>query len=277
MTDKEFLVQSLIKDRYLKTPRLIEAFEKIDRKDFILPETMGETYGNYPLSIGHGQTISQPLTVAFMLELFEPHAGEKILDVGAGSGWTSALLAYCVSRAARINADSTQNNAEKIPSNAARLNAKKIPRSSASVQRTSAGCVIAIERIQELCKFGEVNVRKYNFVEKGIVKFHCGDGYRGAPKEFLPVGGFDKILASAAIENQLQSASYPRSSVLELIPKEWKNQLKIGGRIVAPVGQSIVVLDKISGKGVSAKGGPASGWKEKEYFGFSFVPLVSDK
>lgn len=248
------LINELIRDGYLKTPRIIEAFQKIDRKDFILPETADEAYGNYPLPIGHGQTISQPLTVAFMLELLESKPGEKILDIGAGSGWTSALLAHCVSRAAQINADQDADKRGYIREN------------RRSNLRTSAGYVVAIERIQELCRFGEANVRKYNFVSGGIVKFFCGDATAGAPPELVPPMGFDKILASAAIENQRQSASHPRSSALELIPDGWKGQLKAGGRIVAPVGQSVIVLDKISEKG----------FKEKEYFGFSFVPLVKD-
>ncbi len=79
---------------YLKSPLLIEAFKKIDRKDFV-PKDLGNlAYINEPLHIGFSQTISQPLTVAFMLELLDPRPGEKILDVGAGSGWQTALLAY---------------------------------------------------------------------------------------------------------------------------------------------------------------------------------------
>jgi len=53
-------------------------------------------YENFPLSIGYGQTISQPFTVAFMLEKLEPKKGDEILDIGSGSGWTTALLAQIV-------------------------------------------------------------------------------------------------------------------------------------------------------------------------------------
>jgi protein-L-isoaspartate(D-aspartate) O-methyltransferase len=211
--DRDSLIEDLKSGGYLKSPRLIEAFREIDRKDFVPKELWDEAYENYPLPIGYGQTISQPLTVAFMLELLAPKPGEKILDIGAGSGWTTALLAKIVG--------------EK-------------------------GCVVGIERIAELCKFSEANVRKYNFVSRGTARFFCGDATVGAPIEFVPRGGFDKILAGAAAAGG--------------IPDAWRKQLKVGGRIVAPVLTSVIVLDKISEKE----------FKEKEYFGFSFVPLIED-
>ena len=115
--------------RVLKTPRIREAFEKIDRADFILPEYRGEAYEDYPLPIGQGQTISQPTTVAFMLELLAPKRGQKILDVGCGSGWTSALLAEVVG--------------EK-------------------------GSVLGLERVPELVAFGQKNLGKYHFLQARI-------------------------------------------------------------------------------------------------------------
>lgn len=79
---KEKLINELIKGGYLRTPRIIEAFKNIDRKDFVPDELKQDAYANTALPIGFGQTISQPLTVAFMLELLQPQAREKILDVG---------------------------------------------------------------------------------------------------------------------------------------------------------------------------------------------------
>ncbi|MBI3588868.1 MAG: protein-L-isoaspartate(D-aspartate) O-methyltransferase [Candidatus Liptonbacteria bacterium] len=206
--EKEKLIRDLISGGYLKTPAIIEAFQKIDRQDFVPPELKLQAYSNEPLPIGHLQTISQPLTVAFMLELLEPKSGEKILDIGAGSGWQSALLAEIVGE---------------------------------------TGKIFAIERILKLKSMAENNLKRYGFIEKGIVKILWDDGSKGYAKE----APYDKIIAAASAET---------------IPESWKNQLKVGGRLVAPVKNSIVVLDKIS----------ETQFEEKEYFGFSFVPLVVD-
>jgi protein-L-isoaspartate(D-aspartate) O-methyltransferase len=170
MSSKEILVQEIIDLGYLKSPRIIEAFLAIDRKDFVTLDNREEAYADIPLPIGFGQTISQPLTVAFMLELLQPEKGEKILDIGSGSGWTSALLSYLVS----------DNGAELI-----------------------RGKVIAIERILELKEFGEKNTVKYNFVKKGIAKFFYADGSKDIPNICSQIdlkGGFDKILCSATVK-----------------------------------------------------------------------------
>lgn len=87
-------VDSLVRMGVLKTPSLIEAFEHVDRIDFVPHDLRYMAYADRPLPIGSAQTISQPYTVAFMLELLAPQASDKVLDLGSGSGWTSALLAY---------------------------------------------------------------------------------------------------------------------------------------------------------------------------------------
>jgi len=206
------LVDSLIQEGWLKTPRIIEAFRRIKRADF-LPEGLKDLAElNEALPIGYGQTISQPLVVAFMLELLDPRPGEKILDVGSGSGWTTALLAEIV------------RNEEK------------------------EGRVLGIEIIPELMEFGKKNAQKYNFVEKRIAEFICGDGSKGYQKE----APFDKILASA---------SAPK------LPKAWQEQLKIGGRIVTPMGSSIWLFIKKSEKE----------FDKIEYPDFLFVPMVMEE
>jgi len=203
------LIDSLIKEGWLKTPKIIEAFRKIKRVDFLPKGMENLAEFNEALPIGCGQTISQPLVVAFMIEQLQPQPGEKILDIGSGSGWTTALLDEIVG---------------------------------------DKGKVIAMEIIPELKKFGEKNVAKYNFIKRGQVQFICTDGSKGYEKE----APFDGILVSASI----QQAEVPRT---------WKEQLKIGGRIVTPIGSSIWLLTKKSEKN----------FEEIEYPGFAFVPLIT--
>jgi protein-L-isoaspartate(D-aspartate) O-methyltransferase len=204
------LIEDLIEEGWLKTPKIIEAFKKVKRVDF-LPENLKDLAElNEALPIGWGQTISQPLVVAFMLELLDPKEGEKILDIGSGSGWTSALLAEIVGQ---------------------------------------RGKVIGIEIVPELADFGKSNVEKYNFVEKGIVEIFCSDGSKGFAKE----APFDKILCSASVQKE--------------VPKAWKDQLKVGGKIVTPIGTSIWLFIKKSEKE----------FEGFEYPGFVFVPLIEKK
>jgi len=100
-TNKE-LIQSMQSSGVLKTPRIIKAFEKIDRKYFVPEGFEEEIYVDAPLPIGKGQTISQPSTVAFMLELLKPQEGDSILDIGSGSAWTTSLLCEIVTETGSV-------------------------------------------------------------------------------------------------------------------------------------------------------------------------------
>lgn len=212
--NQESLIQELIKDGYLKTPAIIEAFRAIDRKDFIPEELKDQAYINEALPIGNKQTISQPLVVAFMLEFLELKPGEKVLEIGTGSGWQTALMAHL------------------------------------------GATIISIERIKELRDFAKQNLEKYGLLEASAesasnlrksasILLMLGDGSKGYIKE----APYDKVIAAAAAD---------------ALPSAWKEQLKIGGRLVAPVEHSIVVLDKVA----------KNKFETREYFGFSFVPLV---
>ncbi len=134
------LIRDLIYQGYLKTDRIIEAFSKIKRIDFVPLDLESASQANIPLPIGQGQTISQPLTVAFMLELLQPMPGDKVLDIGAGSGWTTALLAQIVGEKGRV---------------------------------------IGIERIKDIRDFGLNNISKYNFISRGQAKIINADGSHG--------------------------------------------------------------------------------------------------
>ncbi len=96
------LITSIIRNGILRTPHIIEAFYQIDRIDFVPADMREHTYEDIPLPIGHGQTISQPSTVAFMLEHLMPQSGQRILDIGTGSGWTTALLCRIVGEEGRV-------------------------------------------------------------------------------------------------------------------------------------------------------------------------------
>jgi protein-L-isoaspartate(D-aspartate) O-methyltransferase len=165
---KEELINRLISSGVLKTPRLISAFKKIDRADFVRENLQSEAYEDFPLPIGESQTISQPTTVAFMLEQLDPAAGEKILDVGSGSGWTTALLASCVGIEALKSKIKSQKLKEK-------------------------GRVIGVEIIPELVEFGQNNLQKYPALPAEI---HRAGAELGWPSE----APYDKILVSAAAD-----------------------------------------------------------------------------
>jgi protein-L-isoaspartate(D-aspartate) O-methyltransferase len=83
--------------RSITDERVLEAFAKVPRELFVLPERQAEAYDNRALPIGHGQTISQPLMVALMLQELELNGTEKVLDIGTGSGYQAALLSELAS------------------------------------------------------------------------------------------------------------------------------------------------------------------------------------
>jgi protein-L-isoaspartate(D-aspartate) O-methyltransferase len=103
------LVRELEREGVIHTPRIRDTMQHVDRRGFMPPDVADQAAEDAPVPIGFGQTISQPRTVAFMLELLQPQTGERVLDVGAGSGWTAALLAGLVGDTGRVYA------VERIP------------------------------------------------------------------------------------------------------------------------------------------------------------------
>ena len=86
----------------LRSSRVVDAFESVRRVDFLPEGQKLLADQDRPLNIGYGQTNSQPSTVAFMIELLQPQKGDRVLDVGSGSGWTTALLAHIVGEEGKV-------------------------------------------------------------------------------------------------------------------------------------------------------------------------------
>jgi len=94
--ERRRLVESLIAEGILRTPEVIHAFLKVPREEFVPPELRDYAYDDRPLPIGYGQTISAPHMVAIMTEELSPRCGNKVLEVGTGSGYQAAILAEIV-------------------------------------------------------------------------------------------------------------------------------------------------------------------------------------
>src|SRR3989344_9706299 len=103
--NNESLISHLKEKGLLHSKDLEKAFRVIDRADFVTEDHKVESYEDYPLPIGFGQTISQPTTVAFMLELLDLKKREKVLEIGSGSGWQTALIAFMIEHPGGITED----------------------------------------------------------------------------------------------------------------------------------------------------------------------------
>lgn len=90
---RDAMVRFQIAARGVCDPRVLEAMRRIPRERFVLPEYRGRAFEDGPLPIGKGQTISQPYIVALMTELLELNGTERVLEIGTGSGYQTALLA----------------------------------------------------------------------------------------------------------------------------------------------------------------------------------------
>jgi protein-L-isoaspartate(D-aspartate) O-methyltransferase len=124
------LVERLVARRVLRTPAIVRAFREVRREHFLSDDVVEWAGEDHPLPIGHGQTNSQPYTVAFMFELLQPEAGQNVLDVGCGSGWTTALLAEIVG---------------------------------------AGGSVIGTERISELAQYAEIRIESLGIENTSIM------------------------------------------------------------------------------------------------------------
>ena len=199
------LIQT-IKSKGINNKNVLSAIGKVPRHLFMDSGFIDHAYQDKAFPIGADQTISQPFTVAFQTELLEINKGDKVLEVGTGSGYQAAVLC-------------------ELGAN-----------------------VFSIERQGELYKKVVNFLPSINYYPKKII---YGDGYKGL-KEEAP---FDSIIVTAGAP---------------FVPKTLLNQLKIGGRLVIPIGENIQAMTlyiRVSEKKFNMK----------EYGEFQFVPLLKEK
>ncbi|HVS15595.1 MAG TPA: protein-L-isoaspartate(D-aspartate) O-methyltransferase [Thermoanaerobaculia bacterium] len=169
---REEMVETQIAARNITQPEVLSAMRTVPRHLFVPEEVRAGAYADHPLQIGLGQTISQPYVVALMTALLDLDGSEKVLEIGTGSGYHSAVL----SRVARR--------------------------------------VYSIEILGSLARGARNTLADLGYDN---VEIRVGDGYNGWPEE----APFDAIVLTAA----------PKE-----IPQPLLDQLRVGGRMVAPVG-----------------------------------------
>ena len=169
---RKAMVERQIARRGVDSPAVLDAFRQVPREAFVPEELREFAYEDGPLPIGQGQTISQPYIVALMIEAAGVSPGDRVLEVGAGSGYAAAVMS-------RI-----------------------------------AGEVFAIERHAALAEAAQRRLLELGYDNASII---CGDGSVGLADE----APFDAILVAAGGDK---------------VPEPLKAQLKIGGRLVVPVG-----------------------------------------
>jgi len=195
-----------LQNKGITSKKVLQAVAKIPRHLFMDSALESHAYQDKAFPIAANQTISQPYTVAFQTELLQLSKADKVLEIGTGSGYQTAVL-------------------------------------------LELGLVVyTVERQNELFKIAKKFLPKLGYQPK-FMSF--GDGYKGLP-DFAP---FDGILVTAGAP---------------FIPKPLLSQLKIGGKLVIPVGEKEQIMTVFTRRG-------KTDFSKKEYGTFRFVPLLKDK
>lgn len=196
----------VIKTKGIKDENVLKAIGEVPRHLFMDSGFLDHAYQDKAFPIAADQTISQPYTVAFQTELLMVKKGDKILEIGTGSGYQTAVLCEMGAR------------------------------------------VYSIERQLELFKKASLFLPKLGYRAKKLI---FGDGYKGLQEE----APFDSIIVTAGAP---------------FVPKPLLNQLKIGGRLVIPVGESIQIMTLFIRT-------EEREFEQHEFGEFRFVPLLEDK
>ena len=196
----------LLQEKGIVDKNVLNAINKIPRHLFLNSSFEDYAYQDKAFPIGAGQTISQPYTVAFQSQLLEIKKDDKILEIGTGSGYQTAVL--CL------------------------MGAK----------------VFSIERQNELFKQTSALLPKLGIRPKHL---SFGDGYKGLPNH----APFDSIIVTAGAPT---------------IPKPLMAQLKVGGRLIIPVGDKNQIMTMLIRKNETK-------FEKHEFGDFKFVPLLQDR
>ena len=197
---------SLLKEKGIVEKGVLNAIQKIPRHLFLNSSFEDYAYQDKAFPIGAGQTISQPYTVAFQTQLLEVKKDQKILEIGTGSGYQTAVL--CL------------------------MGAK----------------VYSVERQNELFKQTSVLLPKLGIRPKHL---SFGDGYKGLANH----APFDSIIVTAGAPK---------------IPQELMAQLKIGGKLVIPLGEEKQIMTLLIRKNETQ-------FEKHEFGDFKFVPLLENR
>ena len=196
----------VLEGKGISDKNVLDAIKKIPRHLFLDSGFEQYAYQDKAFPIGAGQTISQPYTVAFQSQLLEVKKDDKVLEIGTGSGYQTAVLC------------------------------------------TMGAKVYSVERQNELFKTTSLLLPKLGIRPK-LLTF--GDGYKGLPN-YAP---FDSIIVTAGAP---------------IIPKPLMAQLKIGGRLVIPLGEKEQIMTLLIRKNETQ-------FEKHEFGEFRFVPLLEDK
>lgn len=197
---------AILEAKGIKDEKVLNAIGKIPRHLFMDSSFLDHAYQDKAFPIAADQTISQPYTVAFQTELLQIKPGHKVLEIGTGSGYQTAVLCLLGTK------------------------------------------VYSIERQHELYKKTSKFLPKLGYRAKKLI---FGDGYIGLEDE----APFDSIIVTAGAP---------------FVPKPLLSQLKIGGRLVIPVGDDVQIMTLFIRKG-------PKDFEQHKFGEFRFVPLLEDK